>query len=148
MHGTHIVRFVFMFSIIISLCSISVHAQTIKICNDSVKKEVGEVRVMQSPLITDEIKPTVLPEDGPTMPGYRIQVYAGTDRAAATKLKNDIAASYNVPTYILYEQPYFKVRVGDYRNKIEAQQMFHALKQQNSGILLVPGDINWPELKQ
>jgi len=131
-------------------CTISSYAQqqTIKICNDSVEKHPGMLMIIQNPLIREDIKPAVIIEDEPTMPGFRIQVYAGTDRGEAQRLKNVMSANYNIPTYMIYESPYFKVRVGDYRSRIEAQQMFHTLKQQYTGILLVPGNINWPDLKQ
>jgi len=41
------------------------------------------------------------------------------------------------------------VRVGDYRTKLEAQKMYQALLLDNrfKGVLIVPDDINFPDLK-
>jgi hypothetical protein len=119
----------------------------VKICTDSAGKPGGAVRIIESPQISNDIQPAVNNGNEPVLTGFRIQVFAGTDRAAAQKIKNEIAANYNEPAYMIYEAPYFKVRVGDFRNRIEAQQTFHALKSRYSDILLVPGIIKWPGLK-
>jgi hypothetical protein len=122
--------------------------QPIKICNDSVKTRPGSVRIFQDEQVTRDIQPAVLNGNDPQMNGYRIQVFAGTDRASAQKIKNEMSARYNAPTYMIYDAPYFKVRVGDFRNRIEAQPLFHELKLSYTGTLLVPGPINLPDLKQ
>src|SRR5438105_3193545 len=51
-----------------------------------------------------------------TMPGYRIQIYFGGIRQKATELKNDFSSKHpEVPSYLSYSAPNFKVRVGDFR---------------------------------
>jgi len=58
--------------------------------------------------------------------GYRIQLFSGAERNNANALKTKILKLYpETPAYLIYQQPYFKLRVGDYRTKIETQQIFY-----------------------
>ena len=51
-----------------------------------------------------------------TMPGYRIQIYFGSDRTKANEIKTDFLHVFpNISTYLVYQQPNFKIRVGDYK---------------------------------
>jgi len=82
--------------------------------------------------------------------GYRVQIYSGSNRIDANKVKSDFLETYlGEKIYFDYEQPYYKVRVGDYRTKLEAQKMYQALLLDNrfKGVLIVPDDINFPDLK-
>jgi hypothetical protein len=85
-------------------------------------------------------------DDPITFPGYRVQIFNG-DRNQAEKIKTEVLQLYrDQPVYLSYEAPYFKVRVGDYRDKLSAQKMLHAMKQTYRGVLLVPDKINFPEV--
>ena len=82
--------------------------------------------------------------------GFRVQIYSGSNRIDANKVKSDFLETYmGEKIYFDYKQPYYKVRVGDYRTKLEAQKMYQLLLLDNrfKGVLIVPDDINFPELK-
>ena len=82
--------------------------------------------------------------------GYRVQIYSGSNRIDANKVKSDYLETYlGEKIYFDYEQPYYKVRVGDYRTKLEAQKMYQLLllDARFKGVLIVPDDINFPDLK-
>jgi hypothetical protein len=82
--------------------------------------------------------------------GYRVQIYSGSNRVDANKIKSDFLETYmGEKIYFDYKQPYYKVRVGDYRTKVEAQKMYQLLllDARFKGVLIVPDDINFPELK-
>ena len=82
--------------------------------------------------------------------GYRVQIYSGSNRIDANKIKSDFLETYlGEKIYFDYKQPYYKVRVGDYRTKLEAQKMYQMLLLdiRFKGVLIVPDDINFPELK-
>jgi len=135
--------------IFISVCfvSLATRGQEIKICDGPPASKAGVVHIIADTQLVHDIKPVTVGDDGPQMNGYRIQVYGETDRGAAQKIKDEIAIMYGVRTYMIYESPYFKVRVGDFRSRMEAQQMLHTLKQKYTSILLVPGMVNLPDLK-
>jgi hypothetical protein len=82
--------------------------------------------------------------------GYRVQIYSGSNRIDANKVKSDFLDTYlGEKMYFDYKQPYYKVRIGDYRTKLEAQKMYQLLLLDTrfKGVLIVPEDINFPELK-
>ena len=86
----------------------------------------------------------------PIIKGYRVQIYSGSNRVDANKVKSDFLANYmGEKIYFDYKQPYYKVRVGDYRTKLEAQKMYQLLllDMNFKGVLIVPDDVNFPELK-
>jgi len=58
------------------------------------------------------------------MQGYRIQIFFGSGADARTKAQAQMKKfkqKYNeTQAYLVYESPFFKVRVGDFRTKLEA----------------------------
>ncbi len=53
--------------------------------------------------------------------GYRIQLASESSSAPARKIRAAFIQKYKeVPAYEIYQQPYFKVRVGDFKTKLEA----------------------------
>ena len=82
------------------------------------------------------------------MKGYRIQLFTGAERLGALDTKSELQKNFpDAPVYILYQQPYFKVRVGDFRTQAEAQELYHKLLPVFPKAFLVPDDINLPEIK-
>jgi hypothetical protein len=54
--------------------------------------------------------------------GYRIQVYTTLNREEALKYKAIFQKNFpDVPNYLVYEDPVYKVRIGDYLSKGEAK---------------------------
>ena len=88
-------------------------------------------------------------DDQPKIQGYRIQIYSGSSHVDAKKAKTDFLQIYESPSvYLIYKQPNYKVRVGDYRNRVEAQKLFHQLLSDGNfkAVLIVPDVINLPDL--
>jgi cell division protein FtsN len=54
--------------------------------------------------------------------GYRVQIFASGERAAAESLKIKAAGETSLPVYIEYEDGYYKVRVGDFGSRDEAAE--------------------------
>ncbi len=79
--------------------------------------------------------------------GYRVQIFFGSDRKAANDARTQFLQLYpNTEAYLLYQQPNFKVRVGDFRTQQEAQAMFKELLRHFERVFLVPDKINLPKL--
>ena len=65
--------------------------------------------------------------------GYRIQIYSGTKSKPAKQTRLQFTQQYkDIKAHESYQQPYFKVRVGDFKTKLEA------LKFQKEIILQFP----------
>lgn len=82
-----------------------------------------------------------------TRDGFRLQLFSGTERNNANNLRNRFKGEFpDLPIYLIYQQPYYKLRVGDFRNKIEAQQFYLKLEKLYEQILIVPDKVNLPPL--
>ncbi len=83
-----------------------------------------------------------------TMPGYRIQIYFGAVRQKASEVKLEFASRFpGVPAYLTYQQPNFKVRVGDYRSRFEAQKFLKDIDGMFPSGFIVPEDVKLPPIK-
>jgi len=59
-----------------------------------------------------------------TTSGYRIQIYNGPSRTEAIRLKQEMEGAYpNMSIHLVYRQPNFRVRIGDFHSQREAEQL-------------------------
>jgi hypothetical protein len=79
--------------------------------------------------------------------GYRVQIFFGSDRKAANEARTKFLQLYpETEAYLVYQQPNFKVRVGDFRNQLEAQAIYRSSLTQFETVFIVPDKINLPKL--
>lgn len=85
-----------------------------------------------------------------TMNGFRVQIFMEIGNEAvdhAKVVKKDFEEQYpDLPIYLSYEQPYYRLRVGDFRNRVEAEKYLRILKPQY-GVAFVTADIINPPQK-
>ncbi len=82
-----------------------------------------------------------------TIQGYRIQIFSGSERILANEIKTKFTNKFNnYPVYLIYQQPYFKVRAGDFRNKIEAMDLYKKLLDEFGEAIIIQDKINFPKL--
>lgn len=83
-----------------------------------------------------------------SMPGYRVQIYFGGNRQKAAETKVEFNTMFpDLPAYISYQAPNFKVRVGDYSSRFEAQKLRRQLQAKFPTTFVVPDDIRLPPVK-
>jgi hypothetical protein len=71
-------------------------------------------------------------------PGFRIQVINTSDRNAAISAKTKIYQLYpELKAYLLYQSPYFRLRVGNFKEKEDADDYLKALSKQFTNVYLV-----------
>lgn len=79
-----------------------------------------------------------------TMSGFRVQIFMEIGNEAvdhANVVKKEFEEQYpELPIYLSYEQPYYRLRVGDFRNRVEAEKYLRILKPQY-GVAFVTADI-------
>ncbi len=64
-------------------------------------------------------------------PGFRIQVYVGTQRQEVDAMKALIAQNFpELNPYLSYNQPTYKLKVGDFMRRIDAERYYTSIKQQ------------------
>ncbi|RFM34612.1 SPOR domain-containing protein [Chitinophaga silvisoli] len=77
-------------------------------------------------------------------PGFRVQVISTNKRNEATDMKARVMQLYpDYRTYLDYQAPYFKVRVGDFKTRDEAADLREKLSSSfTGGVFVVPAIIN------
>jgi hypothetical protein len=64
----------------------------------------------------------------PRIEGWRVQIMATTDRQQVEEARNNFRLQHpDVPAEWTHEKPYYKLRVGAFRNKLEAQAFIASL---------------------
>jgi hypothetical protein len=86
------------------------------------------------------------------MEGFRVEIFfspAADALEKARKKKLEFLSKYpDLPVYIKYDAPNFRVRVGDFRTKNEALKLYKKIKSNYSVAFIVADDIKFPLLKQ
>ena len=77
-------------------------------------------------------------------PGFRVQVISTNKRNEANEMKTKVMQLFpDYRTYLDYQAPYFKVRVGDFKNRDEATDLRDKLSGSfQGGVFVVPATIN------
>lgn len=85
-----------------------------------------------------------------SLPGYRIQLYTGSDSDKANEVKNKasyILSRYGLRAESVYEQPLFKIKTGYFINQLDAQRKLVAIKDDFPEAILVPDKISMSVLR-
>lgn len=77
--------------------------------------------------------------------GYRIQVLSTTNRDEANKIKGDVLSRFtDQKAYLTYHSPYFKVRIGNFIKKEDAEKFRQQLnKYYPQGVYIVEDAIEY-----
>mgnify|MGYP002387793694 CR=1 FL=1 len=76
------------------------------------------------------------------VPGFRIQVINTSDRNAAISAKTKVYQLYpELKAYLIYQSPYFRLRVGNFKDKEEADEYIKVLSKQFPGNVFLIRDI-------
>lgn len=91
--------------------------------------QTGQVNIEQNDLIPEllELK-SELTKDGKLGERYSIQLYYGDNNTASNIIKEFRAKYNNLPSSIIYETPNYKVWVGNFRNRLEADRALLQIK--------------------
>ena len=82
-----------------------------------------------------------------TSDGFRIQIFSGSNRKAAYNVQAKFQDKHpQVHTYLTYREPNFKVHVGDFRSRLEAEKMVDELKTSFTDLFIVNEKINATKL--
>lgn len=79
--------------------------------------------------------------------GYRIQIHFGAERSEAKNIKSKFLSSHpSIPAYEVYQQPNFKIRVGDFKTKIDAHRSLKEVQKNFPGAFIVEDKIEMMKL--
>jgi len=85
------------------------------------------------------------------IPGYRIQIFfdsGNNSKKGALAIKASFITKYpDVEAYIIFQEPYYKVRVGDFRTRMEAEGFLEKIIEDFPNAYRVNDKINYPEIR-
>ena len=83
-----------------------------------------------------------------TMDGFRIQVFSDSGNNSKTKAQSvhdEFVARYpNLSVYLTFKSPNYKVRIGDFRTKLDAQRFLIELTADYPNAFIIADQINLP----
>ena len=129
--------------ILLALCG-EINAQSWWLEKSEAKKDsAGEVIYINDARIDSLLATRVyLNKTDSTSQGYRVQIFYGSSRENANEILGQFRADYpEMKAYLLYEQPYFKVRIGDFPERLQAEKWSRQLSRKYQGAFIVSDKI-------
>ncbi len=116
----------------ITLCTSALMAQTSK---------HGHIEITGDVLVDQLVKKHIeFNEQLRTVPGFRIQIasLSGTNsKSNAFNLKEQVSNAFpEQQVYVIYDEPNFRVKVGDFRTRLEAYAFLQQLKPTHPGTIV------------
>jgi hypothetical protein len=112
---------------------------------------LSKLQVKQDPRITDMlIRHNQINQKRNGTDGYRLEIFFSSDtkaREQAVRVKNEFNLVFpDIASYMLFQTPNFKVRIGDFRNKSEALKAKAHIASKYPNAFIVKDNIRFPEL--
>lgn len=86
------------------------------------------------------------------IPGFRINIFfqsGNNSKANANIVRLQFIEKYpSVEAYVVYEEPHFKVKVGDFRTRMEARGFLQQIKLDFPDAFVIKDMINFPKLNK
>lgn len=87
-------------------------------------------------------KQILVNQEKSTANGFRIQVASTNNRTEAYRLKSELYQTYSrFKAYLVYEQPYYKLRIGDFTTNLQALQYLEEVMDSYPAAWIVPDGI-------
>jgi len=78
-----------------------------------------------------------------TIKGFRIQLIQNSDRSKVEALKAQFLSDFpDLKPHLVYSQPYFKLRVGDFDSRLKAYPYYKSIIKKFSTATIVPDQVN------
>ncbi|MBN3035104.1 MAG: SPOR domain-containing protein [Bacteroidales bacterium] len=113
--------------------------------------ERGRLTIYQDPLADSLLKKHIAVNKlYPVIRGYRIQIFFDSGNRSKTQALETLAqfkAEYpGIGAYISFEAPYYKVRVGDYRSRLDAEKALREIVRDYPNGFIVQDYIQLPPI--
>lgn len=83
----------------------------------------------------------------PVINGYRVQIISSSTKSMVDVERGNFMITYRgIRSYIDYKAPNFRLRVGNFRNKLEAQKFQHEIMKDFPNTLVILDSIDLPRL--
>ena len=117
----------------------------------------GRVVVVQDPLVDtvlvqyEAMRMKIMGNpDNKAIPGFRIQIFSdsginSSDRARQAR-EAFLALFSEVPAYVSWKAPNYRVRVGDFRSRLEAEKALQSIIVAYPNAWVIKDEINFPAI--
>ncbi|PLX05039.1 MAG: hypothetical protein C0595_01005 [Marinilabiliales bacterium] len=82
--------------------------------------------------------------------GYRIQIFKGSGNSSlenARLLEEEFTEKYSgTPTYLSFQEPYYRIRIGDFRTRLDAINFLTSIKDDYPSAFVIQDNIEFVEL--
>ena len=116
--------------------------------------KMGKLEIYQDPAIDSLIYRYILYNERLNgIEGYRIQIYSSSDKSARVesgKVRQEFITKFpDIISYASFDKPgYYKIRVGNYRTRVEGTKYLLMIRKVFPDAYLVPDVINFPDLNK
>jgi len=111
---------------------------------------VGNVEIFQDDRISGLIEKHIAINSKFKKQGYRIQIYfdsGNNSKNGAYTAKSSFLSRYpDVEAYVSFESPFYKVRVGNFRTRLDAFCFLNHIAAHYTNAFIVKGEIDFPPL--
>lgn len=152
-------RYLFSAILFLGLFSSSVYAQTDSLgMNTNISSKTTKLNelleklpIRQDPRITDLlIRHSQINQRRHGSDGFRLEIFFSSDNKAreqSSRVRNEFNLVFpDIPAYVSFQTPNFKVRIGDFRNKSEALKTKAYIASKYPNAFIVKDIIRFPEL--
>ncbi|NGM61034.1 SPOR domain-containing protein [Sphingobacterium sp. SGG-5] len=74
--------------------------------------------------------------------GFRVQIYSGNNRNEAYAVQSRFKSEYgDIDSYVTYDEPNYRVKVGDFTGRAAANNFMRELRSQYSNVFVFQEDI-------
>lgn len=117
----------------------------------SQETENSNIKIIQDNRISELVSTHIeLNKVKPGIIGWRVQIFfdsGNNSKTNANTLLEEFRIKYpGLKAYIVFQEPYYKVRVGDYRNRMEAEKIQKLILVDFPNAFIVKDEINFPDL--
>ncbi len=114
-------------------------------------QDTGKLNVILHDLRIERLvdKHIAINKEKETISGYRIQICSSANRNLALEIKAELQLGYpDLKSYLSYHQPYYKLRIGDYHTRLEAEKHRQLIIGDYKDAFIVSDEIFIEELKK
>ena len=87
-------------------------------------------------------------EKDSTIDGYRVQIFMELGNFAlehAENMKAEFQEKYpDMPVHLVFKQPYYRLRIGDFRTRLEAEHLYQQIKKEYKNAFVTADRIDLP----
>ncbi len=85
-------------------------------------------------------------EKDQTIKGYRVQILSADNRNDINRVKSQFYTLFpDVKSFVIYQQPNFKLRVGNFRTRLEAHKVWQEVVKSFPGAFITPDELKLSE---